>query len=73
MEEKNMEEIQLFYDWMTINISSSSLAGRIKKLNGQHMAPGPYFVHACSTLEFCPNGECMWETNKGLRRVSAGS
>lgn len=38
-----MEEMQLFYDWMTINISSSSLAGRIKKLNGQHMAPGAIF------------------------------
>lgn len=70
---KNMEGIQLFYDWMTINITPSSLAGRIKKLNGQHTAPGPYFVHACSKLEFCPNAECMWKTNKGLRRVSAGS
>lgn len=35
-----MDEIQLFYYLFTINIVSLSSAGRIKKLNGPHVASG---------------------------------
>lgn len=37
---KNMKEIQLYYDLLTINIIFSGFAGWIKKLTGPHMGPG---------------------------------
>lgn len=39
-------KVQLFYDLRTINLISSSSAGRIKNLNKPHMAPGSEFAHA---------------------------
>lgn len=33
--------VQLVWDSLTVNIISLSSAGRIKKLNGLHVAPGP--------------------------------
>lgn len=41
------DEVQLFYDLLTIHIISSSSAGRIKKLNVPHTAPGSMFATAC--------------------------
>lgn len=52
-------EIQLFYFLLLIyyyvyeyiiNIISSSLAGRLKRLSGRIRAPGPWFVHHCSRM-----------------------
>lgn len=60
-----MDEIQPFYDFLTIHTISSSSVGCNKKLNGPHMTPGPYFAHACTwsillncftvRCEFCPS------------------
>lgn len=38
-------EIQPFYDFFSIIIISSSSAAQIKKLNGPHVAPWPWFNH----------------------------
>lgn len=39
--------MQQLYDFLIANIISLIWAGWIKMLNGQHMAPGPQFAHAC--------------------------
>lgn len=47
---KNMDEIQLLYDWLIINVFSSTLKGQIKMLNGPHMASRLSFGHAFNRM-----------------------
>lgn len=41
----NIDELQLFYYLLVMDIISSSLVGQIKKLNGLHTNPRPFFAH----------------------------
>lgn len=49
-----INEIQLFYDYLTMSIVSPSLAGLEKNKNKKKtlLAPWPYFAHACSLSWF---------------------